>query len=85
MTFSTFIKAMIDLCIFILNLISRTLERNQSKLHNWIIFFIIVIIYCGVMFHCGRWNRSTAHQPPSAIHAETNNAAYPAPSPAQTH
>ncbi|AAF84054.1 hypothetical protein [Xylella fastidiosa] len=73
MTFSTFIKAMIDLFIFILNLISRTLERNQSKLHNWIIFFIIVIICCGAMFHCGRRGLSTAHQPPNAIHAEESN------------
>lgn len=84
MTFSTFIKAMIDLCILIIDAIGDAYSRDQCRVRHMIIFLIIVIICCGTMFHFGRRDRSTAHQPPSAIHAETNNTAYSATSAAQT-
>ncbi len=84
MTLSTFIKGMIDLCILILDAITYAYSRDQCRVRYMIIFLIIVIIICGAMFHFGRRDRSTAHQPPSAIHAETNNAAYPATSAGQT-
>lgn len=86
MTLSTFIKAMIDLCILIIDAIGDAIgdAYNQPRVRHMIIFLIILIICCGAMFHFGRRDRSTVHQPPSAIHAETNNAAYPATSAGQT-
>ncbi|TNW20764.1 hypothetical protein C5H14_01855 [Xylella fastidiosa] len=71
MTLSTFIKAMIDLCILIIDAIGDA--YNQPRVRHMIIFLIILIICCGAMFHFGRRDRSTVHQPPNAIHAEESN------------
>lgn len=64
---------MIDLCILILDAITSLYSYNPPRVRNMIIFLIILIICCGAMFHFGRRDLSTAHQPPNAIHAEESN------------
>lgn len=73
MTFSTFIKGMIDLCILILDAITYAYSRDQCKVRYMIIFLVIAFICWGAMFHFANRDRSTAHQPAHVIQSEENN------------
>lgn len=81
MTFSTFIKAMIDLCILIINAITYLYSHDQGRVRYMIIFLIIAFICWGAMFHFANRDRSTAHQPAHVIQSEENNTPHTSTSP----